>query len=329
MFESIGLTAEQEEAYFMLLRHPSLTVDEFAASRSSWSRSKASRVLKVLVDKGLVTAYAGQPRRFAPIPPDMSVEGWARRLTDQARDMRQSIGSLMEDFWQARDNPQVREFVEVLPDDNPESVRRRVRQLYDAARVAVRAFDRPPYMQPTYVLNRGEIESLSRGVRHQVIYDQVEVDNPARWPDLEAGIAEGEEARVHRSLPVKLILFDDWGGTISLVTPSGRYGGTVVIHQSQLLEALSALFVAYWERAVPISLGESAAADRASGGLSERNQRIGSLLAAGLSDSAIQRQLGLSASTVQRSIRELMDTLGVKTRFQAGVQIGRTMAAKD
>lgn len=44
------------------------------------------------------------------------------------------------------------------------------------------------------------------------------------------------------------------------------------------------------------------------------------LLAAGATDETIARRLGISARTVQRRVQALMTTLGVRTRFQAGVQ---------
>ena len=44
------------------------------------------------------------------------------------------------------------------------------------------------------------------------------------------------------------------------------------------------------------------------------------LLAAGATDETIARRLGISARTVQRRVHALMEHLGVRTRFQAGVQ---------
>ena len=47
------------------------------------------------------------------------------------------------------------------------------------------------------------------------------------------------------------------------------------------------------------------------------------MLSAGMTDEAIARQLGVSARTVQRRISDLMETLGSRNRFQAGVQAVR------
>jgi DNA-binding NarL/FixJ family response regulator len=47
------------------------------------------------------------------------------------------------------------------------------------------------------------------------------------------------------------------------------------------------------------------------------------LLAAGLTDQAVARQLSLSQRTVQRHVATLMTRLGARTRLQAGVQGSR------
>jgi len=54
-----------------------------------------------------------------------------------------------------------------------------------------------------------------------------------------------------------------------------------------------------------------------------RDARILSLLSDGRSDSTIAREFGISLRTVERRVRSLMDRLGAKTRFQAGVQAAR------
>ena len=54
--------------------------------------------------------------------------------------------------------------------------------------------------------------------------------------------------------------------------------------------------------------------------LDRRDAGILSLLSDGRSDATIARQSGVSLRTVERRVRALMDRLGARTRFQAGVQ---------
>ena len=57
--------------------------------------------------------------------------------------------------------------------------------------------------------------------------------------------------------------------------------------------------------------------------LDRRDVHLLSLLSDGRSDSTIARLSGISLRTVERRVRSLMDRLGAKTRFQAGVQAAR------
>src|SRR5262249_16775585 len=101
----------------------------------------------------------------------------------------------------------------------------------------------------------------------------------------------------------------------------------VVVHRSPMLDALAALFEAYWDQAVPLVLNAEGVPTKAAQMPSLDDARLIRLLAAGFGNDAIQRALGGSASTVQRRIHELMARLGAKTRFQAGLILGQMSAS--
>ncbi len=52
-------------------------------------------------------------------------------------------------------------------------------------------------------------------------------------------------------------------------------------------------------------------------------RRLVTLMAAGLTDESIARELGVSERTVARRIARLQHDLGVHSRFQLGVQASR------
>lgn len=68
--------------------------------------------------------------------------------------------------------------------------------------------------------------------------------------------------------------------------------------------------------ALPRSVPDVPAADSA-------DQRLLTMLASGLKDDAIARHLDISSRTVGRRVADLMDGLGARTRFQAGVHAQR------
>lgn len=65
------------------------------------------------------------------------------------------------------------------------------------------------------------------------------------------------------------------------------------------------------------------------GDLTARQQQVVALMATGLGDEAIAVSLGVSVRTVRSDVAALLDTLGVKTRFAAGVRLQLWSGAPD
>jgi sugar-specific transcriptional regulator TrmB len=322
----IGLASQEEQVYLELLRHPEQTRADLEAAFRDWPRARVRRLLSGLVDRGLATTLAGLPMRYSAVAPDVAVEGLARLAIDQARRTQQTIPDLMELYWRAHEESSGVDFLEVVTGDLA-TLQNRGRQLMTATQHTVRAFERPPLPWEPKTLDADELarrlaadmaverDALARGVRFQVVYDQEQVDDPARWAaDLRSLLSEGEEARVIGSLPVKLILYDDWAATIPVVSPRGEQMGRVIVHKSSLLDGLAALFEAYWARAVPL---QPAASSTSEGFDAE----LLACLAGGQTDDTTARVLGVSRSTVQRRVKELMTAAGVRTRFQLGLAL--------
>nr|WP_281358865.1 helix-turn-helix transcriptional regulator [Flexivirga aerilata] len=76
-----------------------------------------------------------------------------------------------------------------------------------------------------------------------------------------------------------------------------------------------------WRLGVPWRPADDPASDQDL--LDSRDRRILRLMANGVSDAAISRQLGISSRTVERRVRVIMDRVNATTRFQAGVLAAR------
>lgn len=344
MLGGIGLAPQEEQVYLALLRHPEQTRSDVEARFTDLPLARVRRLLTSLVERGLVTTSAGLPKRYSAVAPDVAVESLARQTIARARRTQHAVPELMELYWQAREESNGVDFLEVVTGDLA-TVQNRGRQLMGAAQHLVRAFERPPLpwqprtTDPVEMSRRlaadmaVEREALTRGVRFQVLYDQEQVHDPARWAvDVRNLIGEGEEARVLASLPLKLVLYDDWAATIPIVTPRGEQVGRVIVHKSPLLEGLAALFDAYWTRAVPLQpTAEAGAGVPAADGATRAgfDAELLACLAGGHTDDSTARILGVSRSTVQRRVNELMAAAGVRTRFQLGLALRDSQRLPD
>lgn len=131
------------------------------------------------------------------------------------------------------------------------------------------------------------------------------------------GAAEaGERARVHPQVPIKLAISDRSIALLPLALDQMR-GSALVVRESALVEALAQLFQLLWEQALPLA-GQPEGDDDAG-----VDRRLLTMLASGMKDDAIARQLDVSSRTVGRRVAELMDFLGARTRFEAGVRSQR------
>ncbi|MFA7763627.1 LuxR C-terminal-related transcriptional regulator [Streptomyces sp. NRRL S-448] len=160
-----------------------------------------------------------------------------------------------------------------------------------------------------------DAELLGRGIRTRVVYlDSVRHHKPtveyANWT-----ASLGGQVRTVASLPTRLIIVDRTTAVIP-VSSEDTAGGAVVLTGQGTLTALCALYESVWAGAQP--LGEAAARDVH--GLSSQEAAIISLLSEGHTDEAIAKRLGVSARTARRIANDLMERLGARSRFEAGVR---------
>jgi len=150
---------------------------------------------------------------------------------------------------------------------------------------------------------------LARGVRVRGVYAPEALEIPGALALLREAVANGEEARVYVDVPLKLAIADRTVAILPFTsTTSTMIDSALVVYAPTLLDALVKLFDLLWQVAEPV-LPQAETPD----------ERLLSLLAAGLKDEAIARQLGISLRTVHRRTSDLSTALGARTRFQAGV----------
>ncbi|MEV1000431.1 helix-turn-helix domain-containing protein [Nonomuraea sp. NPDC050202] len=319
MLEAIGLGHQDEEVYDALVRRTQATVAEIVAD-CHLPPPSARRVLQSLVELGLATRSTGRPVRYVAVSPDSSLEAILRERERELDDVRTHIRALMDVYRAGTRFAHPGELIEVV--SGREEVNHRWVRMQQDTRVQMRGFDRPPYAAPQEHTepNPVELHLLRHGVKYRVIYDTSVLELPGWLDDVMMGLQHGEEARIAANLPMKLGISDDRLAIIPLL----RAGDSVVsasylIHPSPLLDALVALFEALWERSRPVRL----TAQDPERGLSQDEERLLTLLAAGTTDKAAGRALGWSERTVQRHLTKLMRRLGVQTRFQVAMEATR------
>jgi DNA-binding CsgD family transcriptional regulator/sugar-specific transcriptional regulator TrmB len=313
----LGLPADEATAYLALLRQPGSGPAELAPV-TGLAAGTIARILAALEAAGLVDRAVAHGGRYYPVPPDLAFEPV---LLDRARQLRQTrelVHSLTAQYSDvAAGRGREDGVVEVISEHR--AALTRWREAHASAQVQVRAAEVPPYLEAQTEPNPTEVELLNRGVAHRVLYDTSVAGLAGRFGELRDGIRSGEQARVLPGVPLRALIVDD--RLAVLPAKSGRMlsEGLLLVRPGNLLLALSTLFELLWERAVPLRFSDAGAAGP-DGGTEDLDRVILRLLAVGLTDQAIARQLNLSQRTVQRHVATLMTRLGARTRLQAGVQ---------
>lgn len=322
MLESLGLDELAERTYQLMLSSPAMTLDKIAHQtgadpaevRAAMDRLASLSLLRPPVD-------GGSPVQV--ISPEYGLEALlARQQAElverqhQIERSRAAAATLIARFAHlhgTREHPHVEHLIGV------EAVRTRLAELVEHVRDELSA------LSPGGAQTEGNLEAakplderlLERGVRLRTLYvDSVRSHPPsveyARWLN-----ARGGQTRTVAALPLRMIITDRTSALLP-ANPERSEEGAVLLRGPGTVAALCALFDHLWVTGTPLM--ESVPVDGEDLGRQERE--VLKLLAQGLTDEAVALRLGVSLRTTRRITAKLMERLGAKSRFQAGLRVG-------
>ncbi|TDO50858.1 regulatory LuxR family protein [Kribbella sp. VKM Ac-2527] len=293
---ALGVCSEDEQLYRALLARPEATATDLAAD-TGWAVTRVTRHLRSVLSLGLAFRTPGRPARYTPAVPEAAVELLA--LRKQAAIVEARVGaSVLTAEFRAR-----REAEPFMVIRGAEAVAQRFFQAQQSAQDEVLVLDKPPHAVLPIEVRR------SRGVGYRTIYDVAALGNPA---DVAVVRSAGSSCRVLRDVPLKLVVVDRRTGLL-------QTGPDVLVEveSGSLLDGLLRLFELLWQQATPLSVEPS------DGPLTAEDQQLLALAAAGLTDQAIARRLGVAQRTVERRMQRILKALDATTRFQAGLRAGQ------
>lgn len=156
-------------------------------------------------------------------------------------------------------------------------------------------------------------EALNRGVALLTLYqDSVRNDMAtltyARWMT-----EAGGQVRTAPVLPPRFLVFDREVAVVP-IDPANTRRGALCTREPAVVATLCALFFQVWEGAVPLGTRQT------TGEISTSEKQLLKLLASGLTDEAAAKRLGVSLRTVRRQMSSLMERLNARSRFEAGLK---------
>jgi len=308
MLEAVGLAPNDAALYRIVLGAPHLTVPELA-SRCGLPAATAHESLERLQELGMVTRTQEQPAKVLPTRPDVAIAALAARRRAEL-EQAEAIGRELARQLEAKEQLRPDRLLEVVV--GQVSIARRFAQLLEATRTELLVLDMPPYASNPAENEPGIRTLLRRDVAVHGIYAPESLTEPGGVDEAYRAAEAGQRSRLHPQVPMKLAIFDQ---TTAMLPLSGDHvvDSALAVHGGALVEALAQMFWLLWEQALPIPSPDE----------SSHDAKLLTLLAGGLKDEAVARQLNMSSRTVSRRVANLMDGLGARTRFQAGVYAER------
>lgn len=99
--------------------------------------------------------------------------------------------------------------------------------------------------------------------------------------------------------------------------------GPTIIEESAIIAVLTGIFDQAWNAAIPLASSRQPESRDAARELPETERNLLKLLAVGMTDETVSRQLGISLRTTRRRIAALMNQLAASSRFQAGAEAAK------
>lgn len=313
---------EPTDIYLAALAHPVLRTEDLL--RAGFNEADISESIPVMEAQGMIRRLDSTSWRV--LPPDVVLPAYAMRLEDQARSVRSSVAAMARLFEQSEERSRGLEAFEGIRIMTTLSdVRQGIARIVGTARAQVMTVyaDSPVCRElltaGREVHQRDLLNSSGEPIHVQANYSDTLMGEPALPDVMRWRAAAGEEQRVTPGMRLTCMANDTGLSLVDLQDDNGGPHG-LMISDAAFSKAIRDVCRWAWPIGVPWRNGGNG--DQAAKG-TPQFQTILQMMAAGASDAAIARQLGVSQRTIERRVRSIMDQLNTTTRFQAGVIAAR------
>ncbi|MFD5554559.1 LuxR C-terminal-related transcriptional regulator [Streptomyces sp. NPDC127068] len=320
---SFGVDSKAQAVYTTLLAHPNWALGEIAESLQI-SPPEVKSALHHLIKNSLLYASSEKTGRYIPLDPEVGLVPVIERIEAELDARRSQL---------ARDRATISELRHKYTDlttrhssiteetfDNVEAAEAKLLALTKKARKQIDILGNFELIgegspQEDALISKALSSDLAvRSILLESMRNSAPQASRASWIS-----TLGADVRTAPTLPSRMVIYDR-----STVAISGAENGSgaevAVITASAATHALQELFELVWIGSSPL---ESPHNESDRGALGSREMALLRMLAAGLTDDGIARQLDVSLRTVRRHTSQLFEKLTARSRFQAGAEAAR------
>ncbi|HEY3747815.1 MAG TPA: LuxR C-terminal-related transcriptional regulator [Pseudonocardiaceae bacterium] len=322
--DALGLTEAEWLSYRLWLRNPAWNTSRMG-KEIGITDDEAGVCRETLLCKGLVVVDQAEPERLLPVGSADVVEGLLAKAEANAATRRVEV-------LKARD--ELAAFLAFHLSERVEAPAMEIERVHsqpgiipridELVRTAEREILVAHTKQPPCCAIMGSCRvlrptTLERKVNVRAMYEHEKVADAVALTQLARLTDNGAQLRTIGQATGWSMVFDRATGIVP-----GRDGTVLVIHNDDIVTALTDSFEYSWSSAQPLrSAVVATSEDQPDRTVAERDRLLLTLLGLGLKDDAIAHQMGVSVRSVRRHVSTLLATLDVTSRFQAGVQAAR------
>ena len=287
------------------------------------SGQEAENVWSALENLGLIGRTERASERIVPVSPEVALLRVLRRQrsliekhVQELQSLKEAVASLVDVYIPAvtAERPEIR--VSVISGRN--ELLQAMNDLSDSAQEIV-SFGYSGQLPPLLELRRTlslDRHLLERDITVRHLHPQRHASAPDGGAYFEALAELGVDLRLAPLVPMDMVIADT---NLALLPrdPEDPDEGMTMLRGARLVRPFAAMFEHIWRGAAPYVAGRPEK-DRVR--LSDEQAAIVQMLAEGLKDEKIARNLGVSPRTISRYIAEFMQRLRVTSRFAAGAR---------
>ncbi|GAA5068825.1 hypothetical protein GCM10023259_064570 [Thermocatellispora tengchongensis] len=321
MLVSLGLDPFAERVYRLLLTKTGLDV-VLVAQELAVTEQQVQEALEHLTELGLLLPSWESPGGYRPVSPQVGLlkllqhrQAEVQQRQKQIADAETAIAALISEYSELHPVAQHPRAQSVLGMD---AIHRQIERLgmnavYEVASMVPGGAQEPSLIEAAKIVDR---QVRDRGVAiRTLILDSIRNDPPtlayAEWL-----VDIGAEVRTAPTLPIRMLVYDRKIAFLPLDS-SNTQAGAVQVSDNGTITAVLALFDRIWDAAIPIRTP----LPKDESGLLPQERQLLKLLAQGMTDEAAGHHLGLSQRTVRRMMAGIMERLGARSRFEAGLRV--------
>ncbi|GAA3304550.1 helix-turn-helix transcriptional regulator [Dactylosporangium vinaceum] len=322
MLEYFGLDTTAEGVYRLLLAHPAWGVAELAAELQV-GPDAVRAALDALFELSLLRRSAERESHLRAVSPAVGLQSLLaqqqadlERRTQRIAAGQAAMAAMVADY---ADNQPARASADATQVVGMDAILREIEELSGAARVELLSI-MPGVQSPQNVeaARSNNAALIARNVTIRTAMQESARNDRDTLAYAQSLTDAGAEVRAAPLLPPRMLVFDR-ATAIVPIDPANTRDGVLRLTGRGVVTSLVALFEQVWTSAVP--LGASRARDRE--GATPQERELLKLLGHGHTDESAAKRLGVSERTCRRMMADMMERLGARSRFEAGLLAAR------